>query len=1162
MKRLSELKKLEVLTYPKIKITQNKEETKTLAHYQPSNDEIVCYVKNRLMADVFRSIAHEIVHFFQKYNNELDLYSGETGSDIENEANSLAGVILREFGEIRPEIFYNSFNVRDTSLVKIEINENEEDKINYLAKSRAGFRAGHIEGRKPEDMQRMDSNRSTGHFGTGYYFFGDIEQANNYSKQTGNRDVRIVDFSDYRLFVPNTEYDGFKLHDFFKKLNNNDYSNIARKKSFELLSESRVFIFLNDNKINFDKYQLKNILDYKDYFEQYFYDSNKVNVLKEFEDYDQSTVNGIINYVDIVVRPTYKNNLRELFTKEILPTLIQLNKKLNLSKEQVSNVAKIIFSDYRIKNNQNRNSLMSGKDTLSTRIMKYFGWEGIDVRGMNKLDNSEYGSVIYDIKPSSIIKESENKEKHKYGCLMLKTNIPNWSEISNVIKEDDLFIEDDKFGREDEQHITILYGFLEDTNVETIKEYIKNTQSVDFLIKGVSIFENEKFDVVKLSIESENLNELNKYFSENYKNENKFPDYIPHMTIAYVKKGEGKKYVKNFKKAIKSSSNKFFYSSPNNEKVFMDANKTISECDCEENEEYKLDEYAQNIIDKLFKKFREENENLTDEQISYYIQRFDQLKSSPKVVQKDILKYSFQDLEKLVDSFPTKTKTQKSSTSNDVQFSDGELIYNKAPLQLFHGDSPKQCIKIKGDFPASWCIARTSGNMYHNYRFGNAEPSFYFVKNLERLNKIKELKDDPYCFFVVQINNQGKYIVTSSLNDGDKELTWEQLLHIEPLLNGTQSLFVQKELDDDNKYDYRRFRDGISDEEYEKLSFDKKKKYISIYGGLTYNQFINTPNEIKNDYITMGADLTDEQLEYIKDNNSLLKNYKRVTINLTIPEELENNSFVELGERWSILSDDEIIEIVEKLDESEYDISEIILYKPTMVKYFQKRLSELSSEDIAFLLSEYPNFVEYFENSLSDIHIADITKILSKQPSIIEYFLDRLDEFGGGEMAIILKSQPDLLKYFVSEFDDLSNISVLFLLRSQPQLKKYFSDRKEVMQQLKIDSEKIQEYDLEDDKIDKLLEYLKKKTIISEAQYQGRSVTLNKPMRGDVKKFKVYVKNKKGKVVKVNFGSKDYNIKKNNPNRKKSYCSRSKGIEGGGKDKTKANYWSRRQWKC
>lgn len=103
--------------------------------------------------------------------------------------------------------------------------------------------------------------------------------------------------------------------------------------------------------------------------------------------------------------------------------------------------------------------------------------------------------------------------------------------------------------------------------------------------------------------------------------------------------------------------------------------------------------------------------------------------------------------------------------------------------------------------------------------------------------------------------------------------------------------------------------------------------------------------------------------------------------------------------------------------------------------------------------------------------------------------------------------------------------------------------------------------DIEDDEINELLTHIKQQ-IISEALYQGHSVQLNKPMRGDVKKFKVYVKNKSGKIVKVNFGSKDYNIKKNNPDRKKSYCSRSKGIEGGGTDKTKANYWSRRMWNC
>ena len=58
------------------------------------------------------------------------------------------------------------------------------------------------------------------------------------------------------------------------------------------------------------------------------------------------------------------------------------------------------------------------------------------------------------------------------------------------------------------------------------------------------------------------------------------------------------------------------------------------------------------------------------------------------------------------------------------------------------------------------------------------------------------------------------------------------------------------------------------------------------------------------------------------------------------------------------------------------------------------------------------------------------------------------------------------------------------------------------------------------------------------ATYQGKTVKLNKPMRGDVKKFKVFVKDG-DKVKKINFGDPNMTIKKNNPARKKSYCSRS-----------------------
>lgn len=88
-----------------------------------------------------------------------------------------------------------------------------------------------------------------------------------------------------------------------------------------------------------------------------------------------------------------------------------------------------------------------------------------------------------------------------------------------------------------------------------------------------------------------------------------------------------------------------------------------------------------------------------------------------------------------------------------------------------------------------------------------------------------------------------------------------------------------------------------------------------------------------------------------------------------------------------------------------------------------------------------------------------------------------------------------------------------------------------------------------------------KEYLLNEAEYQGREVELNKPMAGDVKKSKVYVKNAKGNVVKVNFGDKTLSIKKNNPARKRSYCARSSG-QGNLTDKTSANYWSRRAWEC
>ena len=82
---------------------------------------------------------------------------------------------------------------------------------------------------------------------------------------------------------------------------------------------------------------------------------------------------------------------------------------------------------------------------------------------------------------------------------------------------------------------------------------------------------------------------------------------------------------------------------------------------------------------------------------------------------------------------------------------------------------------------------------------------------------------------------------------------------------------------------------------------------------------------------------------------------------------------------------------------------------------------------------------------------------------------------------------------------------------------------------------------------------------LDEAEYRGRKVSLGKPMRGDVKKFKVFVRDPKTKnIKKVNFGDPKMRIKKSNPARRRSFRARHNCDNPG--PRTKARYWSCRKW--
>ena len=127
-----------------------------------------------------------------------------------------------------------------------------------------------------------------------------------------------------------------------------------------------------------------------------------------------------------------------------------------------------------------------------------------------------------------------------------------------------------------------------------------------------------------------------------------------------------------------------------------------------------------------------------------------------------------------------------------------------------------------------------------------------------------------------------------------------------------------------------------------------------------------------------------------------------------------------------------------------------------------------------------------------------------------------------------------------------------------------------------IDTE-YDELDVEPEEIEDFIEFLKayKNTLdeancscVFEAEYQGREVKLGKPMQGDVKKFKVYVKNPAGNVVKVNFGhggtsaasagEETMRIRKSNPDARKAFRARHNCDEPG--PRTKARYWSCKKW--
>jgi len=160
-----------------------------------------------------------------------------------------------------------------------------------------------------------------------------------------------------------------------------------------------------------------------------------------------------------------------------------------------------------------------------------------------------------------------------------------------------------------------------------------------------------------------------------------------------------------------------------------------------------------------------------------------------------------------------------------------------------------------------------------------------------------------------------------------------------------------------------------------------------------------------------------------------------------------------------------------------------------------------------------------------------------------------------------MKYLKSLSSDMIDELATLKNDELIKFLQNRAtevrNSKKFNFDSKDIKSSQELISDFYKDFNI--NKWEDVVEKFRKSVIrVDEAEYQGRKVKLGKPMKGDVKKSKVYVKGPKGNVVKVNFGDPNMKIKKSNPKRRKSFRARHNCDNPG--PRWKARYWSCRAW--
>lgn len=310
-----------------------------------------------------------------------------------------------------------------------------------------GYHAGDLG--RAESYWSQSGNRGTGHLGTGTYFVGNPDVL---TKNYKERPQHKIDFNNYNLYKPSSNDFGYKLHDTLKLLNEDfgfysSYLDLKDDVDFLLNAE-------HDNEwadfdwLYKDGNAEKVINSYNKLVENGFIDGEIVSYEKEPDFDDDDWIDWMLTHDDESIEDkaseVYRKFYKEMFSGwNSRGSSIEVMEKITdrlydalegrHSLDEIENALKKVTDTYSVYENQGgRNHKESNTwDSLSTVFMKALGYEGVDVRHLGDngdtygLDNTKYGSVIYDLKGEDLethkrAKADRQKASQLYGINIAK----------------------------------------------------------------------------------------------------------------------------------------------------------------------------------------------------------------------------------------------------------------------------------------------------------------------------------------------------------------------------------------------------------------------------------------------------------------------------------------------------------------------------------------------------------------------------------------------------------------------------------------------------------------------------------------------------------------------------------------------------------------------